>query len=188
MDDQICGLLWSLSRNSPCLRKICIFSHEQHFSPESGLALSGLLLSLSGVEIIEVEVTDMSLPARAVVDHIGTLSSLISWESLMFPPDPDLASFTTQGGRFSNLSPFSFSMVDLATAGNIVESMTCSFTLLDIKIRRSRPWVMTETARSLRRITEVLSRHQSSGLALRVMPDMVTGGESVHAALRPLLG
>jgi len=162
--------------------------HLVRINPESDLALSGLLLSLSEVKTIEV--ADMPLPVRAVVDHPGTLNSLAFWKSLVFPHDPDLHPFTTQGGRFSNLSCFHFSTADLVIAADIVESMTCSFTILDIEIRESRSRVTTETVRSLRRMTEVLSCHQSSAslsrLALRVMPDMVTGGDSAHAALRPL--
>ena len=187
-DGHICGLLWSMSRTSPYLHEISIISHEEGINPENALALSGLLLSLREVETIEV--MDMPLPARAVVDHLGTLSSLTFWEYLVFPPSPDIRSFTTRGGRFSNLSQFGFSTVDLVTAADIVESMACPFKILNIRICRSRPWVMTETARSLRRMTEVLSRHQSwaslSELHLRVMPDMVDGGDSIHAALRPL--
>ena len=187
-DDHICGLLWSMSRTSPYLHEISIISHEEDINPENALALSGLLLSLTEIEIIQV--MDMPLPARAVVDHLGTLSSLRFWEYLAFPPSPDIHSFTTRGGRFSNLCHFGFSIMDLMTAAAVVESMACPFEHLNIRICQSRPWVMTETVRSLRRMTEVLSRHQSwaslSRLGLRVMPDMVADGDSVHAALRPL--
>ena len=188
VEDHICGLLWSMSRTSPHLREIFIYSENENTSPESVLALSGLLLSLSEIKTIEVE--PMPLPARAVVNHLGTLSSLTSWEFLMFPPIPDLHSFTTQNGRFSNLSDFGFSTVDLVAAVDIVESMACPFEYLNIRIRRSRPRLMTETVQSLCRMTEVLSRHPSSTtlshLTLKMMPDMASGGDSVHAALRPL--
>ena len=156
----------------------------------SGTKLSTRVIHLRTPETIQIAGcigAYLSLKSRATSSNILVSTSRGS----RIPPNPDLHSFTTEGGRFSNLCHFGFRTVNLMTAADIVESMACWFENLNIPItRRSTLPVMTETIRSLRRMTEVLSRHQSSAslsqLTLHVFPDMVTGGESVHSALRPL--
>jgi len=96
------------------------------------VALDALLLSLN--EVKKIEVADMSAPARAVVDHLGNLSSLDSWSTLVFSSDSDLHSFTTRGDRFPNLRNSTFITMDFGTAAAIVESMVCPFESLDIAL------------------------------------------------------
>ena len=181
----VCSLFRSISQTSPRIREISIRSP---FNPVNVLAIEGMLLSLS--ELKSIQVLDMPLPPRAVVDHLGALGSLECWDFLVFPADADLHSFTTRGDQFPNLHRFGFCAVDIVVASEIVQSMNCPFEWLEV-ICRPRRRNATESLRSLRRMTEVLSRHRSllslSHLTLDVSSEILIDGESsAHVVLCPL--